>query len=71
MITTTKIHIGFLIREELRKQGKSNKWLTEQLNVNPRTVNKIFLKQDIDTNQLYLISKILDIDFFKYYSETL
>lgn len=71
MITTTKIHIGFLIREELRKQGKSNKWLAEQLNVNPRTVNKIFLKQDIDTNQLYLISKILDIDFFKYYSETL
>lgn len=71
MTATKKIHIGFIIKEELRRQGKSNKWLAEQLNVNPRTVNKIFLKQDIDTHQLYLISKILDMDFFKYYSENL
>ena len=71
MTATKNIHIGFIIKEELRRQGKSNKWLAEQLNVNPRTVNKIFLKQDIDTHQLYLISKILDMDFFKYYSENL
>lgn len=64
-----ELHIGHIIRDELRKQGKSNKWFAEQLNMNPRTVNKIFLKQDIDTTQLLRISQILNVDFFKHYSE--
>ena len=38
------IHIGSIIKEELRKQGKTNSWLAKEINVNPRTVNKIFLK---------------------------
>lgn len=64
-----KLHIGNLIREELRQQNKTNNWLAEQLCVNPRTINKIFLKQDIDTSQLLRISQILKVDFFKYYSQ--
>lgn len=64
-----EFHIGNLIREELRRQGKTNKWFAEQLNMNTRTINKIFLKQDIDTTQLLRISQILNVDFFKYYSE--
>ncbi|MBO6118449.1 MAG: helix-turn-helix transcriptional regulator [Bacteroidales bacterium] len=65
------IHIGEIIKDELRRQGKTNSWFAEQLNVNPRTVNKIFLKSVIDTQQLFLISKALDVDFFRYYSENL
>lgn len=65
------IHIGELIRNELRRQKKTNAWLAEQIGVMPRTVNKIFLKEVIDTSQLRNISKALKHDFFKYFSETL
>ena len=64
-------HIGELIRQELRRQGRSNVWLSEQISCNPRTVSKIFKKQYIDTYQLWQISKALDYDFFKVYSELL
>lgn len=66
-----QVPIGQLIRDELRRQGKTNRWLATQIHVNPRTINKIFLKDVIDTHQLYLISKVLDIDFFKFFSEEL
>lgn len=71
MIDNTKkeIHIGLMIREELRRQGKSNRWFAEQLNINQRTVNKIFDKKCIDTQQLLRISRVLKVDFFKYFSE--
>jgi len=71
MIDNTKkeIHIGLIIREELRRQGKSNRWFAEQLNINQRTVNKIFDKKCIDTQQLLRISRVLKVDFFKYFSE--
>ena len=66
-----QINIGILIREELRRQGRSNKWLADAINVNPRTVNKIFMKQTIDTQQLFIISKALQVDFFSVYSDAL
>lgn len=65
------IHIGSIIRDELRRQGKTNAWFAKEINVNTRTVNKIFLKGVIDTHQLLLISQALGVDFFKYYSEQL
>lgn len=65
------IHIGSIIRDELRRQGKTNGWFAKQINVNPRTVNKIFLKSDIDTHQLLQISRVLGVDLFKNYSEML
>ena len=65
------VPIGQLISEELRKQNKTNGWLAERINVNVRTINKIFLKNVIDTQQLHLISKALEVDFFKMFSDTL
>ena len=62
------IHIGELIRKEMRRQGKTNAWLAEQIGVTPRTANKIYSKKDIDTAQLLHISKALQHDFFGYYS---
>ena len=69
--TSEKIHIGMVVKQELRRQGRSNRWFAEQLNVNLRTVNKIFDKQYIDTQQLFRICKILGVDFFKFYSDNL
>ena len=65
------ISIGRLVREELRRQGRTNRWLAERINVNIRTVNKIFEKSVIDTQQLMLISQALGVDFFQYYSKVL
>lgn len=64
----TNIAIGTIIRDELRRQGKTNQWLAEQISVNLRTVNKIFQKVSIDTQQLMFISLALKVDFFQYYS---
>lgn len=64
-------HIGEAIRTEMKRQGRSNIWLANQLSCNPRTVSKIFHKQYIDTFQLWQISKALDFDFFQLYSKTL
>ena len=65
------IHIGQLIREELRRQGKTNSWFAEQMSLHVRSVQKIFGKEYVDTYQLLKISKVLQTDFFKYYSEQL
>ncbi len=67
----SEIHIGNIIKEELRRQKRTNQWLAEQLSINIRTVNKIFLKQIIDTEQLFMISQVLKKDLFKLYSEKL
>lgn len=63
-----QIFIGQIIREELRRQGHTNEWLAERINVHPRTVQKIFLKPTIDTQQLLAISQALGVDFFQLYS---
>lgn len=62
-------HIGELIRAELHRQGRSNAWLAQQLACHPRTIGKIFQKDIIDTRQLLIISKALQYDFFKHYSD--
>ncbi len=62
-----QINIGQIIREELRRQGHTNEWLAERINVHPRTVQKIFLKTSIDTQQLLSISQALEVDFFQVY----
>lgn len=65
------VHIGSLILSELRRQGKTNRWLAESINVHPRTINKIFQKSVIDTQQLFDISYAMSVDFFEVYSKSL
>ncbi len=71
MDTARNIKIGDIVRRTLREQGKTNSWFAEELSINIRTVNKILKKETIDTQQLFKISKILQTDFFKIYSEAL
>ncbi|MDR1878066.1 MAG: helix-turn-helix domain-containing protein [Bacteroidales bacterium] len=63
-------HIGALIREKLKKEGRSVVWLAEKINCTPSNVYKIFGKSAINTEQLRAISDALDFDFFSCYCLT-
>lgn len=43
--------------------------MAQQLSCSRTNLYKIFKKQSIDTSELLRISRILDYDFFKLYSE--
>lgn len=66
-----QIHIGNLIRDELRRSGHTNAWLMDRIGVSERTLQRLFNKPSIDTQQLFLISTAIGIDFFRLYSEAL
>lgn len=53
--TTMQIHIGNLIRDELRRSGHTNQWLADRIGITPRTLQKLFNKPSIDTQQLLAI----------------
>lgn len=66
-----QIHIGNLIRDELRRSGHTNQWLADQLDIDRRTLQRLYNKPSIDTQQLFRISRILGKDLFVYYSNML
>lgn len=66
-----QVHIGNLIRDELRRQGRTNAWLASKIGMSERNVQRIFQNPFIDTQRLLLISKVLSTDFFAYYSKEL
>lgn len=66
-----QIHIGNLIRDELRRSGHTNQWLADRIGITPRTLQKLFNKPSIDTQQLLAISRALGVDLFCIYSDTL
>lgn len=66
-----QIHIGNLIRDELRRQGHTNQWLADRIGITPRTLQKLFNKPSLDTQQLYTISRALGVDLFRHYSDAL
>lgn len=63
------ICIGEEIRMRLRISRHSCVWMAQQLSCSRTNLYKIFKKQSIDTSELLRISRILDYDFFKLYSE--
>ena len=65
------IHIGQLIKQELQSQGRTVAWLTRELNCSRSTVYKIFEKPTLDTAILLQVSKLLKVDFFRYYTNEL
>ncbi len=66
-----QIHIGSLIRAELRRQKHTNEWLMERIGVSERTLQRLFNKPSIDTQQLFLICQALGTDLFMLYSDAL
>ena len=65
------IHIGHIIQEELRAQGRSVTWLSRQLGTSRMACYRIFSSYSIDTHVLRRISLLLGRDFFKLYSASL
>jgi DNA invertase Pin-like site-specific DNA recombinase len=71
MMKKKKIHIGELIRQKLEEEGRSSSWLAKKIHCHRTNIYKIFQKENIDVEQLMLISEAMNIDFFIYYSEAL
>ncbi len=64
-----EIHIGSLIREKLKEDGRSALWLAEKIHYKRNNLYNIFDKSSIDTDVLFKINMALRFDFFVYYSE--
>lgn len=65
------IHIGHIIQEELRSQGRSVAWLARQLGTSRMACYRLFRNYSIDTHMLFRISGLLGKDFFAEYSRRL
>lgn len=65
------IHIGRIIHKELRQQGRTVVWLSQQLNTSRMACYRLFNSYSIDTHVLYQISELLGKDFFSEYSRNL
>ena len=63
--------IGERIKQELKRQGKTSVWLAKQLGCHRTNIYKVYGRASIDTGMLLHISKLLNYDFFKLYSEIL
>lgn len=62
------VHIGQKIQERIISLGMSRTVFAERISKTRNVVYDIFKRKSIDTAQLMLISKVLDFDFFQYYS---
>ncbi len=58
------LHIGHLIEQTLREQGRSVTWFATRLCCSRPNAYKIFHKENIDIYLLWRISDILGHDFF-------
>lgn len=65
------MHIGSLIRSKVAERGISIVSFAEQLSCTRVNVYKIFDRKSIDTELLLRVSRVLDFDFFRYYSNDL
>ena len=64
-----RIHVGKLIRERFKEEGKSVVWLAQELGCHRTNVYNIFEKNSLDTNILRRISIIMQHNFFDYLQE--
>lgn len=65
------MHIGQLIKQELETQGRTVVWFARNMSYSRTNIYKIFERSSIDTDVLLRISALLEVDFFKVYSEYL
>ncbi|MBR6093321.1 MAG: XRE family transcriptional regulator [Bacteroidales bacterium] len=63
--TPNGFHIGRAIKQELARQGRTAVWLARQVNCSRENLYKLFMRQWINTDLLFQISKALGHDFFE------
>ena len=59
-----EIHIGKIIQNKMKEEGRSANWLAKKLSCNRSNIYKIYEKRNIDAILLIHISRILNHDFF-------
>lgn len=57
-----------MIKKVLKQRGKTVVWLASELSCHRTNIYKIFARKSIDTQDLMLISSLLEYDFFAAYS---
>ena len=65
------IHIGSKIKSVVTKQGITISEFGRRINKSRENVYSIFKRKTIDTGLLQSISKVLEHDFFEYYTPQL
>lgn len=65
------IHVGSIIKETLKKKGKSVTWFANEMCCTRTNVYKIFRKKSIDTDIIWRASQVLEYDFFAVMSQKL
>lgn len=66
-----QIHIGKIIKDTLKAQGRTVIWFASQINKERTNVYDIFKRPSIDVELLLLISQKLNVNFFEYYTNRL
>ena len=64
----SNIHIGQLIREQLKADKRSASWLAREIGCSRNHVYKIFNKPSLDADLILKISIAMNYNFFQYYS---
>ena len=58
------IHLGNMIKKELKAQGRSVSWLARTIHMERSSIYKIFERNSLDVGLLIRISIVMDHDFF-------
>jgi transcriptional regulator with XRE-family HTH domain len=66
-----KVHIGKKIKEIFKQSGLKGTEFAVLINKDRQVIYNIFKRENIDTEDLQQISKVLEHDFFSYYSHEL
>jgi hypothetical protein len=62
------LHIGKLIRQHLEEVGMTKSEFARRISTSPQNIYGIFKRKSCDTELLRDISRVLNFDFFQYYS---
>ena len=68
---TNKVHIGNMIKAELKRQGRSMTWFAEAIHSDRSNTYKMLKRESIDLALLMYISELLHYDFLRECSEAL
>ena len=62
------IHIGHLIREQLKADQRSASWLAREIGCSRNHVYKVFNKPSLEADLILKISIAMNFNFFQYYT---
>ena len=69
ILTHLAMHLGNMIREEMKRQGRTTVWLARELSCDRTNIYRIYEKPSIDISLLMRISHILHVNYFEILSK--